>query len=175
MSDSGKSVFDEDAKKIIQKEPEENGIIEQFDGYFQLEDTTVDTVRSRLLNEKEYWGGAYGVASDTQIIKQADVVTQLVMFPEDFSKQIAWKNWNYYEPRTEHGSSLSACMYGILACSCGYPNAAYPFFRKSAEADLKRWRQRVGRNGLYWRNTSCGCRRSLYDDDKRICRYHNRK
>lgn len=129
--------FDEDAKKIIQKEPEENGIIEQFDGYFQLEDTTVDTVRSRLLNEKEYWGGAYGVASDTQIIKQADVVTQLVMFPEDFSKQIAWKNWNYYEPRTEHGSSLSACMYGILACSCGYPNAAYPFFRKSAEADLK--------------------------------------
>ena len=56
---------------------------------------------------------------------------------EDFSKQIAWKNWNYYEPRTDHGSSLRACMYGILACSCGYPNAAYPFFRKSAEADLK--------------------------------------
>ena len=83
-----------------------------------MEDTTVDTVRSRLLNEKEYWGGAYGVASDTQIIKQADVVTQLVMFPEDFSRKVAWDNWNYYEPRTEHGSSLSACMYGILACNC---------------------------------------------------------
>lgn len=63
-------------------------MIEQFDGYFQLEDTTVDTVRSRLLNEKEYWGGAYGVASDTQIIKQADVVTQLVMFPEDFQGKL---------------------------------------------------------------------------------------
>ena len=129
--------FKEDTEKLVQKKPGTNGVIEQFDGYFQLEDTTVDTVRSRLLNEKEYWGGAYGVASDTQIIKQADVVTQLVMFPEDFSRKVAWDNWNYYEPRTEHGSSLSACMYGILACNCENPDAAYPFFRKSAAADLK--------------------------------------
>lgn len=42
------------------------------------------------------------------------------------------KNWEYYEPRTEHGSSLSACMYSLVACQIGNPEAAYPFFMKSA-------------------------------------------
>lgn len=129
--------FREDAEKLYIPQPDKDGIVEQFDGYRSLEDTTVDTVRSRILNEKEYWGGAYGVASDTQVIKQADVVTWMVMFPEDFTEEQKWNNWNYYEPRTEHGSSLSACMYSILACVCGHPEEAYPFFRKSAEADIK--------------------------------------
>lgn len=117
--------------------PAADGVIEQFDGYRSLEDVSVDTVRGRLLHEKEYWGGAYGVASHTQIIKQADVVTWLTLFSEEFSKEILIKNWEYYEPRTEHGSSLSACMYAWLACICGFPQKAYPFFMKSASADLK--------------------------------------
>lgn len=129
--------FAEDAEKIYIPKPDRDGIVPQFDGYRRLEDTTVERVKSRLLNEKEYWGGAYGVASDTQIIKQADVVTWMVMFPDDFTVKEKWKNWSYYEPRTEHGSSLSACMYSILACSCGRPQEAYPLFLKSAQADFK--------------------------------------
>lgn len=129
--------FREDAERIFIPRPDKDGIVEQFDGYRSLEDTTVDAVRKRLLNPKEYWGGAYGVASDTQIIKQADVITWMVMFPENFTEEQKWNNWKYYEPRTEHGSSLSACMYSILACICGHPEEAYPFFKKSAEADIK--------------------------------------
>ena len=52
-------------------------------------------------------------------------------------------NYDYYEPRTEHGSSLSACMYALCACAIGRPAAAYPLFLKSAEADIvgggKQW------------------------------------
>lgn len=129
--------FEDAAANIYIPQPNENGIIPQFDGYFSLEDVSVETVRSRLLHEKEYWGGAYGVASHTQIIKQADIVTWLSLFSDDFSKDILKKNWEYYEPRTEHGSSLSACMYAWLACICGMPQKAYPFFMKSAMADLK--------------------------------------
>lgn len=115
--------------------PDKNGVIPQFDGYANLEDATVQEVRDRLLDPKEYWGGAYGVASHTQIIKQADVVTMLEMFHGEYSQEILRKNWEYYEPRTEHGSSLSACMYALLACRCGEPDRAYPFFMKSAQAD----------------------------------------
>lgn len=129
--------FKEAAEKLYLPEPDANGVLEQFDGYFSLEDVSVAEVRSRLLNEKEYWGGAYGVASQTQVIKQADTVTWLVMFPEDYPVDICKKNWEYYEPRTEHGSSLSACMYALLACRCGNWEQAYPLFLKSAEADIK--------------------------------------
>lgn len=112
------------------------GLIEQFDGYFDLEDATIDEVRSRLLDPKEYWGGAYGVASDTQVLKQADVVAMLSMFKNDYTTDVMRKNWEYYEPRTEHGSSLSACMYSLLSCYTGTPDDAYPLFMKSASADM---------------------------------------
>lgn len=129
-------LFQISAEQIYVKEPDENGVIEQFDGYFKLEDTSVDAVRSRLLDDREYWGGAYGVASQTQIIKQADVVAMLSMFKEEYTTDIMRKNWLYYEPRTEHGSSLSACMYSLLSCYTGDADTAYPLFLKSAKADL---------------------------------------
>lgn len=115
-----------------------DNVIEQFDDYFTLEDCSIDTVRSRLLDPKEYWGGAYGVASHTQVIKQADVAAMLCMFKEDYSVPVMKANMDYYEPRTEHGSSLSACMYALLSCYTGDADRAYPFFIKSASADLKK-------------------------------------
>ena len=57
--------YQEDADKLYLPQPEKDGVVEQFDGYRKLEDVSVDTVRSRLLHEKEYWGGAYGVAAHT--------------------------------------------------------------------------------------------------------------
>lgn len=128
--------FEDGASRLMQQKPDESGIIPQFDGYMELEDASLETVRGRLLHEKEYWGGAYGVASHTKVIKQADVVTMLNLFPGDFPLDVQKKNWEYYEPWTEHGSSLSACMYALLACRCGMPEKAYPFFIKSARADL---------------------------------------
>ena len=123
------------ARELYVPEPGEDGVIPQFDGYFDLEDASPDLVRQRLLDPREYWGGAYGVASHTQVIKQADVATMLEMFHKDYSREIMEKNWAYYEPRTEHGSSLSACMYALLACRFGRADLAYPLFLKSAQAD----------------------------------------
>ncbi len=134
--DGDTSEYAELAETLRRPNIDKDGVIEQFDGYFKLEDCSVDTVRSRLLDPKEYWGGAYGVASDTKVIKQADVVAMLCMLPEGYDKTVMSANLKYYEPRTEHGSSLSACMYSLLSCKTGDPEFAYPFFVKSASADL---------------------------------------
>lgn len=128
--------FEDAAEKLYIPAPGEDKVIDQFDGYRELEDCSIDTVRGRLLHEKEYWGGAYGVASHTQVIKQADVVTMLNLYSDEYPLDVLKANWDYYEPRTEHGSSLSASMYAMLACKCGMPQKAYPFFIKSAKADL---------------------------------------
>lgn len=130
-------------KKLYIPRPDPNGLVEQFDGYFGLEDASIATLRSRLKDEREYWGGGNGVASDTQVIKQADVVTMLEMFHREYTEDVLKNNWVYYEPRTEHGSSLSACMYALLACRFGEADLAYPFFLKSATAEIngggKQW------------------------------------
>ncbi|MGN0753715.1 MAG: glycosyl hydrolase family 65 protein, partial [Aristaeellaceae bacterium] len=113
-----------------------DGVIEQFDGYFALEDCSLDTVRARLCHPREYWGGDHGVAGTTQIIKQADVIAMMALFPEDFSAETVAANWAYYEPRTEHGSSLSACMYALTACRLGKPELAWDLFLRTAGIDM---------------------------------------
>lgn len=136
--ESCREQFADAANKLyIPKPSEENGVIEQFDGYSTLEDVSLEDIKKRLLNDKEYWGGAYGIAAHTKIIKQADVVTMLNLFSGEYGKEVLLNNWNYYEPRTEHGSSLSACMYAMLACKCDLAEKAYPFFLKSAMSDIE--------------------------------------
>jgi nigerose phosphorylase len=123
-------------KLYVPKPDERTLVIEQFDGYDKLEDCDLQEVKSRIMNPKEYWGGGHGVATNTKIIKQADVVLMLYLFKDEYSYEVKKANWTYYEPRTEHGSSLSPCIYSLLSCEIGNKAFAYPFFVKSANIDL---------------------------------------
>jgi len=135
--------FEDDARLIkaiytkLLPEFKEGDIVEQFDGYFKLEDCSLETVRSRLLDKKEYWGCNHGVAANTQIIKQADVIAMMALFPSLFSEATVERNWSFYEPRTEHGSSLSSCMYALTACRFGRADLAWEHFIKTASIDIK--------------------------------------
>lgn len=116
--------------------PDSEGVIPQFDDYRKLEDLSLADLKKRILNPTEYLGGTNGVATTTQILKQADVVLMLNLFPEDWPEEMVRKNWEYYEPRTEHGSSLSACAYAMVAARIGRPDWAYRYFMKTATVDL---------------------------------------
>lgn len=120
----------------IPQPAEGTGVIEQFDRYFTLEDVTLEQLKSRVLNKHEYLGGGNGLATTTQILKQADVVLMLHLFKDEFSRAIKQRNWEYYEPRTEHGSSLSSCIYALVAADIGLSDWAYPYFKRTATIDL---------------------------------------
>lgn len=126
----------------------ENNLIEQFNGYFNLEDTTIEIVRSRLRHPLDYWGTENGVAYPTRIIKQADVITLLVLLNEEFNYEIKKANFNFYYPYTEHGSSLSSSMYSIVASELNYNDIAYDMFMKSATIDLGT-NQKMFAGGIY--------------------------
>lgn len=123
------------SQKLYVPAPNEKGIIEQFDGYFALEDVTPEVLKSRELKPNEYWGG-HGLASTTMTLKQADVVMMLNVFRNEYSTEIKKANWEFYEPYTEHGSSLSACAYAIVAAEIGDTDWAYKYFMKTASVDL---------------------------------------
>ncbi|MNC08912.1 Nigerose phosphorylase [compost metagenome] len=111
-------------------------MIEQFDRYFKLEDVTLPELKSRVINKNEYWGGGNGLATTTRILKQADVVLMLNLFKSAFPKEVKQANWKFYEPRTEHGSSLSPCIYALVAADIGSPDWGYPYFMRTATVDL---------------------------------------
>jgi trehalose/maltose hydrolase-like predicted phosphorylase len=124
--------------KLYVPEPDpQTGLIEQFDGYFSREDVTPEELRRRELKPNEYWGSPVGLAVETQVIKQADVVLLMSLLGDKYTPEQKAANWNYYEPRTEHGSSLSICAYALLAAQCGMTDWAYRFFRRAAELDLR--------------------------------------
>jgi kojibiose phosphorylase len=131
-------LFVEAADLLYVPQPDEKtGVIEQFDTYYKLKDTTVEELKARMIHPNEYLGAGQGLAVPTKVIKQADVVTMLNLFKDRYSKEIKKANWEYYEPRTEHGSSLSACAYAMVAADIGKLDWAYNYFLKTAKIDIE--------------------------------------
>jgi nigerose phosphorylase len=131
-------LFEEAAKLMYVPEPNgKTGVIEQFDGYFKLKDSTVAELKSRMIHPNEYLGAGQGLAVPTKVIKQADVVLMLNLFKGRYSNDVKRANWEYYEPRTEHGSSLSACAYAMVAAEFDDLDFAYKYFLKTAKIDLE--------------------------------------
>ena len=121
---------------IYLPEPDEDSLlIEQFDGYFDLEDLSPKEVEGRLQDPHEYLGWPVGVATRTQVTKQADLL-QLFSMQDRFSEEVMKANYDYYEPRCEHGSSLSPSAHSIIASKVGYLEEAYQYFMESCTVDL---------------------------------------
>ena len=130
--------IEEAARKIFVPGPDpKTGVIEQFDGYMGLQESSVEKLRSQMIHPNEYLGGGQGLAMPTKIIKQADVVMMLSLFRTRFSPKVKKANWEFYEARTEHGSSLSACAYALVATEFGNLDYAYKYFLKTAKIDLE--------------------------------------
>jgi len=71
-----------------------------------------------------------------QVAKQADVVLLMLTLPHWFSNELKKANFDYYEPRTIHDSSLSPSIHSIIASEIGYYDKAYEYFVRTARMDL---------------------------------------
>lgn len=71
-----------------------------------------------------------------QVSKQADLILALFLLNHKFRKEDIRKNFDFYETVTVHESSLSACIFSIVANSIGYHERAYSYFMRTARLDL---------------------------------------
>jgi alpha,alpha-trehalose phosphorylase len=79
-----------------------------------------------------------------QVAKQADVVLTMFVQGHQYSLDQKKRNYEYYEPRTNHGSSLSACIHSIEASEIGKLGDAYDYFRQSVMMDLNDFKDNTG-------------------------------
>jgi kojibiose phosphorylase len=171
--------FSEAARLLFVPKPDRrSGVIEQFEGYHRLREATPAELLAARAHPHEYPGAAQGLAVPTQVIKQADVVMMLYLFRDRFPESIKQANWEYYEPRTEHGSSLSASAYALVATEFGNLEVAYDYFLRTAKIDLEaKYKVYVGTifnggshpaaNGGAWMTAVFGFG-GVTDDGKRI-------
>jgi trehalose/maltose hydrolase-like predicted phosphorylase len=73
----------------------------------------------------------------SQVLKQADVVQLMVLFPHQFDLEQMRIAYEAYEPLTAHDSSLSKSIHAILAAWIGEAKAALRFWDESAGLDLE--------------------------------------
>ncbi|RJG11429.1 glycoside hydrolase family 65 protein [Massilia cavernae] len=71
-----------------------------------------------------------------QVCKQADVVLALLLLSDQFTLDDKKRDFDYYEAVTTHDSSLSSCIFSIIASEVGYHDKAYDYFMETARLDL---------------------------------------
>lgn len=129
------ALWDEVQGKIYLPRKEGTQLLEQFEGYFDLAEVTIEQY------DKNDWpikpeALRHMKKSETQIIKQADIVMLLHLLGEEFDEETTKLNYSYYEKRTLHGSSLSPSIYAIMGLKVGDDSKAYRYLRRAALLDL---------------------------------------
>jgi len=71
-----------------------------------------------------------------QVCKQADTVLAHFLFEDEQNEETIRNSFTYYEKITTHDSSLSSCIFSIVASKLGFYEKAYEYFNVSAKMDL---------------------------------------
>jgi maltose phosphorylase len=106
----------------------------QQDGYLDKEQILVKDLPAteRPLVQKWSWDRILR----SVFIKQADVLQGLYFFEDNYDTDTIRKNYDFYEPRTVHESSLSPCVHAILAAKLGDIERAYQFYLRTSRLDI---------------------------------------
>ncbi|MFN8255002.1 MAG: glycoside hydrolase family 65 protein [Bacteroidales bacterium] len=110
------------------------GIFLQQDGYMDKEQILAKDLDQshRPLNQNWSWDRILR----SVFIKQADVLQGLFFFEQDFDTETIARNFDFYEPRTVHESSLSPCIHSIIASKIGKHDKAYEMYLRTSRLDL---------------------------------------
>jgi kojibiose phosphorylase len=123
------------AKIYIPADPDKN-LVEQFEGYFGLEDIPITEWDEN--NMPLYPAGHdHFSLNGSMLLKQPDVIMLTYMLPDEFSAAAKKANFEFYEKRTMHKSSLSPAIHAIMGIETGDSSSAHQYFERSAFVDLK--------------------------------------
>lgn len=122
------------AEKLALPKPDGRGIIPQDEAFLNLPELDLTPFKKggrkilESFNVEQLCG--------YQVLKQADVVMLLSSMPDLFPEDIILKNYQYYEARCVHDSSLSFNVHSMTAARLGMTEESFRLFRKAAGVDL---------------------------------------
>jgi len=134
ITDSELDKFVEIADNMYLPYIEEYKVFSQQDGYIDKELISADDLspEERPINQNWSWDKILRSC----FIKQADVLQSMYNFPFDYDAETKKRNFDFYEPKTVHESSLSPCIYSIIASEIGYDKKAYELYLRASRLDL---------------------------------------
>lgn len=148
---------------------ENTKLFEQHDGYFDLPHVDVNSISPNRVPIYKYW--AYDSIFRVNMLKQPDVVLMQFFFSKDFTLEQKKANYDFYETRCFHESSLSPSIHSIVAAEIGNDAQAYEYAKYASRLDLDDY-NRNAHQGLHvtsmaaaWMNVVYGFGGMRSDDD----------
>lgn len=112
----------------------ERGVFLQQGNYLDKELLTVDDLDPAQRPIVKHW--SWDRILRSCFIKQADVLQGLWVFEDRFDLETIQRNFDFYEPRTVHESSLSPSVHSVLAVRLGRLEKAHEMLLRTARLDL---------------------------------------
>ena len=122
------------SKKMLILYDKDTKLFEQHDGFYKLPHIDVDKIPDSDFPLYSHW--SYDRIYRNDMIKQPDVLMFMLLYNQDFSFDELKANYDFYEPRCIHESSLSPSVHSILANQIKKYNEAYKFFKFATRLDL---------------------------------------
>ncbi len=112
----------------------EQNVFLQQEGYMDKEQIMAHELNPAIRPINQHW--SWDRILRSCFIKQADTLQGIYLFEELFDTETIRRNFNFYEPRTVHESSLSPCVHNILAARTGDVQKAYELYLRTSRLDL---------------------------------------
>lgn len=126
--------FSDCARKMYVPYDENTLLFEQHDGFFKLPHVDVKQIPVTDFPLYHHW--SYDRIYRNDMIKQPDVLMFILLYSGDFTLAQKKANYEFYEPRCIHESSLSPSVHSILANEIGKYDEALKFFGFASRLDL---------------------------------------
>jgi maltose phosphorylase len=138
--------WEKKAAKMRLPQDRESGVYEEHDGFFDLPHLDIREIPVTDFPLYHHW--SYDRLYRYDMIKQPDVLMFIFLYNQEFSPAVKRANYDYYEPRCIHESSLSPSIHSILATELGYHGQAFEFCRFATRLDLDNYNRNTGQ-GLH--------------------------
>jgi maltose phosphorylase len=146
-------------KDTLVLQDKKTGVFEQNEGFFDMPHKDLKSIPVEDFPLYHSW--SYDRLYRYDMHKQPDVVLFLFFFNRQFSPAVKKANYDYYEPRCIHESSLSPAIHSILASEIGYHEQAYQFAQYASRLDLDNYNRNT-REGLHTTSLSAAWMNLIY-------------
>ena len=111
-----------------------SGIFLQQEGYLDKQQMLAKDLDQTQRPLNKHW--SWDRILRSCFIKQADILQGIFSFADKYDIKTIKKNFDFYEPRTVHESSLSPCIHATIAAWLNYQDKAYELFLRAVRLDL---------------------------------------
>jgi len=114
----------------------DDGLIPQNDTYLTLKQMDLAKYKNSGINRLIYRDYSLKEIGDLMVSKQADLIQLFALMPNLFPSDIVKKNFDFYEDKCIHDSSLSLSAFATVAARLGEIEIAHGFFKGALDIDF---------------------------------------